>query len=122
MKLARPRTAGWSRPRLRGDRVVGGKNPSRSGGLGSARDEPQKNLVQSRRPQRRVHHRHPRSIELPYDPRQRETRVEGDNPGSAPMGTGAYPRLAEALKEAPAPGDADELFDRMLNRLLDSFA
>ncbi|MGW6062548.1 TetR/AcrR family transcriptional regulator [Streptomyces sp. NPDC055189] len=38
------------------------------------------------------------------------------------VGTGAYPRLAEALKEAPAPGDADELFDRMLNRLLDSFA
>ncbi|MEU3739348.1 MULTISPECIES: TetR/AcrR family transcriptional regulator C-terminal domain-containing protein [unclassified Streptomyces] len=38
------------------------------------------------------------------------------------VATGAYPRLAEALKETPAPGDADELFDRMLNRLLDSFA
>ncbi|MGW0906354.1 TetR/AcrR family transcriptional regulator C-terminal domain-containing protein [Streptomyces sp. NPDC002853] len=35
---------------------------------------------------------------------------------------GAYPRLAAALAEGPSPGDADELFDRMLNRLLDSFA
>ncbi|MFF1698563.1 TetR/AcrR family transcriptional regulator C-terminal domain-containing protein [Streptomyces sp. NPDC058257] len=38
------------------------------------------------------------------------------------VGTGAYPRLAQALAEAPAPDDGDELFDRMLNRLLDSFA
>lgn len=35
---------------------------------------------------------------------------------------GAYPQLAAALTEGPSPGDADELFDRMLNRLLDSFA
>ncbi|GAA3142624.1 TetR/AcrR family transcriptional regulator [Streptomyces rectiviolaceus] len=35
---------------------------------------------------------------------------------------GAYPQLAAALTEGPAPGNADELFDRMLNRLLDSFA
>lgn len=35
---------------------------------------------------------------------------------------GSYPRLAEALAEGPSPGDADELFDRMLNRLLNSFA
>ncbi|MEU5956501.1 TetR/AcrR family transcriptional regulator C-terminal domain-containing protein [Streptomyces sp. NPDC047525] len=35
---------------------------------------------------------------------------------------GAYPRLAAALTEGPAPGDADELFERMMNRLLDSFA
>ncbi|MFG2498845.1 TetR/AcrR family transcriptional regulator [Streptomyces sp. NPDC048441] len=35
---------------------------------------------------------------------------------------GAYPRLAAALAQAPAPGDAEELFERMLNRLLDSYA
>lgn len=35
---------------------------------------------------------------------------------------GAYPQLAAAFTEGPAPGDADELFERMLNRLLDSFA
>ncbi|MEV2253980.1 TetR/AcrR family transcriptional regulator C-terminal domain-containing protein [Streptomyces sp. NPDC050147] len=37
------------------------------------------------------------------------------------VGGGAYPRLAAALTEGPSPGDADEVFDRMLNRLLDSF-
>lgn len=35
---------------------------------------------------------------------------------------GAYPQLAAALAEGPSPGDPDEIFDRMLNRLLDSFA
>jgi AcrR family transcriptional regulator len=38
------------------------------------------------------------------------------------VSSGAYPQLAAALAESPAPGDADELFERMLNRLLDSFA
>ncbi|QEU95396.1 TetR/AcrR family transcriptional regulator [Streptomyces kanamyceticus] len=38
------------------------------------------------------------------------------------VGGGAYPRLAAAFAQGPGPGSADDIFDRMLNRLLDSFA
>ncbi|MEV0113882.1 TetR/AcrR family transcriptional regulator C-terminal domain-containing protein [Streptomyces sp. NPDC050844] len=38
------------------------------------------------------------------------------------VGSGAYPRLAAMLAEGPPPGDADEVFERMLNRLFDSFS
>lgn len=34
---------------------------------------------------------------------------------------GAYPRLARMVTEAPAPGDPDESYERVLRRLLDSF-
>ncbi|MEV3993251.1 TetR/AcrR family transcriptional regulator C-terminal domain-containing protein [Streptomyces sp. NPDC049837] len=37
------------------------------------------------------------------------------------VASGAYPRLAELLAEAPVPDDPDEVFDRAIRRLLDSF-
>ncbi|RST06043.1 TetR family transcriptional regulator [Streptomyces sp. WAC05374] len=38
------------------------------------------------------------------------------------VSSGAYPRLAALLSRAPEPGDADEVFERTLRRVLDSFA
>ncbi|MFH8612377.1 TetR/AcrR family transcriptional regulator C-terminal domain-containing protein [Streptomyces sp. NPDC018029] len=40
---------------------------------------------------------------------------------AAQVASGAYPRLAGMLAQAPPPGDADESFERALRRLLDSF-
>ncbi|MFI6105574.1 TetR/AcrR family transcriptional regulator [Streptomyces sp. NPDC051310] len=37
------------------------------------------------------------------------------------LASGAYPRLAEVLAQAPAAIDADEVFERTLRRVLDSF-
>ncbi|MGV2919639.1 TetR/AcrR family transcriptional regulator [Streptomyces alfalfae] len=37
------------------------------------------------------------------------------------LADGAYPRLARAVAEGPAPGDPDESYERALRRLLDSF-
>lgn len=38
------------------------------------------------------------------------------------VGSGLYPRLAEAVAEGPGPVDPEEGFERVLGRVLDAFA
>ncbi|MEV4683914.1 TetR/AcrR family transcriptional regulator [Streptomyces kurssanovii] len=61
-----------------------------------------------------------RARSLPWSPEReqaaRRAYLEGQVAG------GNYPRLAAALGDAAAPGDAEETFERVLRRVIDAFA
>ncbi|GGT41229.1 TetR family transcriptional regulator [Streptomyces kurssanovii] len=61
-----------------------------------------------------------RARSLPWSPEReqaaRRAYLEGQVAG------GSYPRLAAALGEAAAPGDAEETFERVLRRVIGAFA
>ncbi|MFD4630414.1 TetR/AcrR family transcriptional regulator C-terminal domain-containing protein [Streptomyces sp. NPDC058284] len=60
-----------------------------------------------------------RARSLPWSPEQEQEARSAYL--AAQLAAGAYPRLAGVLAQAPAPGDAEESFERALRRLLDSF-
>ncbi|MDG4865710.1 TetR/AcrR family transcriptional regulator [Streptomyces sp. T-3] len=60
-----------------------------------------------------------RSRALPWSEEQ-EQAVRGAYMAQA-LADGAYPRLAALFLHGPPPGDAEESFERMLRRVLDSF-
>jgi AcrR family transcriptional regulator len=61
-----------------------------------------------------------RSRSLPWSQEQ-ERAVRGAYLART-LGTGEYPRLAEAMGAAAEPVDADEAFERMTGRVIDAFA
>ncbi|MDI3407273.1 TetR/AcrR family transcriptional regulator [Streptomyces cavernicola] len=61
-----------------------------------------------------------RSRSLPWTEEQ-EQAVRGAYMASQ-VASGSYPRLAALLAEGPPPPDADEAFERTVERLLDGFA
>jgi Tetracyclin repressor-like, C-terminal domain len=60
-----------------------------------------------------------RARSLPWS-EEEENRVRMAYLGSQ-VATGAYPRMAAAFTEAPAPIDLEALFERTLGRILDAF-
>ncbi|MER5890108.1 TetR/AcrR family transcriptional regulator C-terminal domain-containing protein [Streptomyces sp. NPDC001941] len=61
-----------------------------------------------------------RSRGLPWPP-EREQEVRAAYLGKA-LATGEYPHLAEVFATADPPPDPDEMFERTLRRVIDSFA
>ncbi|MFK4594850.1 TetR/AcrR family transcriptional regulator [Streptomyces pristinaespiralis] len=57
---------------------------------------------------------------LPWSPEREQAARQAYLAGQ--MARGEHPRLAAALREAAAPGDAEETFERVMRRVIDAFA